>query len=294
MTSNVINSGGQVRFGILADLQYFDGPPFKNRHFRASIDKLRRAITQFNSMELDFVINLGDTIDRDFNSFNKILPEFSALNAKLYHVLGNHDFEVEEERYKEVSKVFNILEYYSFSVADWRFIVLDGNDISTFANAEGSGEYELAESWLREMEREGKINAQIYNGGIGEDQLNWLESELYEAREEGQQVIVFCHYPVFPDNKHNLLNADALLELILSYDVVKAWFCGHNHKGNYGQIGNIHFINMKGMVEGEKELVFATATLRGQEISITGFGSEISARLSIKSRNTGAPAKSFY
>lgn len=39
-----------------------------------------------------------------------------------------------------------------------------------------------------------------YNGGIGDEQLLWLENELQQASEAGQQVITFGHVPIHPDN----------------------------------------------------------------------------------------------
>ena len=125
-----------VSFGIVADLQYCDAPPFKNRFFRNSTHKLKSAIAEFNKNDLDFVINLGDLIDRDWASFNEILPFFAQLNTPVHHVLGNHDYEVEPQYKKRIHKKLGIEKYYDFSIENWRFIILDGNELSTFANLE--------------------------------------------------------------------------------------------------------------------------------------------------------------
>lgn len=37
-----------------------------------------------------------------------------------------------------------------------------------------------------------------YNGGVGKDQLLWLENELSEATAAGQRVIAFGHVPIHP------------------------------------------------------------------------------------------------
>ena len=56
--------------------------------------------------------------------------------------MGNHDFEVKDSLKEEVIKKLNLKKrYYSFVEKDWRFIVLDGNDLSfhgalTFAKKE--------------------------------------------------------------------------------------------------------------------------------------------------------------
>lgn len=37
-----------------------------------------------------------------------------------------------------------------------------------------------------------------YNGGVGKEQLSWLEGELQEASLSGQRVIGFGHVPIHP------------------------------------------------------------------------------------------------
>jgi len=271
-----------ISFGIIADLQYCDAPVFKKRYYRNSIDKLNKVAGNLNQQSLDFVANLGDLIDKDWESYDRILPHFDALNAPLHHVLGNHDFEVSEAKKQDVAKKIGTKPYYHFSLKGWRFIVLDGNEISTFANLPGSQHYQLAEKLLHTMELEGKINGNFWNGGIGEEQLAWLEQILYKADQKEEKVIIFCHYPIYPVHRHNLLNAEEVLTLLKNYKGVKMWLNGHNHDGNYGFFEDIHFVNVKGLVEGEHDLVWSIVHLFPDHIEIIGYGKEISARLAIK------------
>ncbi len=277
-----------VTFGVVADLQYCDAPPFKNRYFHHSIQKLKTAVTTFNELKADFVINLGDTIDRDWESFDEILPIFHDFKMPVYHVLGNHDYEVPEDKKAAVSRILNTRKYYDFSWPGWRFIVLDGNEISTFANAEGSENYLLARAMLEKMEKERKVNANFWNGAISDARLQWLEEKLATADANHEKMVIFCHYPIYPPDRHTLLNDTEVLELLKSHDCVKAWVCGHNHHGNYGMLHDIHFINVRGMVEGPCEneseegvnTAFSLFRLENDVIFIQGFGNEISARLS--------------
>ncbi len=268
-----------VSFGVIADLQYCNAAPFKNRFYRNAIDKLNKAIAVFNDQKLDFVINLGDMIDRDWESFDTILPLFNQMKAPVYHVLGNHDYEVKDEKKAEVSSKIGIERYYDFSLNGWRFIVLDGNEISTFANLPATSEYENAEKLLKSMELAQKINANFWNGGVGEKQMAWLRSTLSKAEKENERSIIFCHYPLYPPNKHNLLNTEEMLSLIKNYKGVKMWLNGHNHDGNYGLFWGVHFLNVKGMVEGQADLVFSVVQLYENRIKVVGFGNEISATL---------------
>jgi hypothetical protein len=70
-----------------------------------------------------------------------------------------------------------------------------------------------------------------------------------------------------------------ILEILGQYDCVKLWFNGHNHHGNYGAYHNIHFVNVKGMVETEYDVAFCIVQLSDDTIKINGFGTEISAKL---------------
>lgn len=270
-----------LSFGIVADLQYCDAPPLKNRYFRNSIKKLKVSIADLNTRTLDFVVNLGDVIDKDWESFGDILPLFSQFKAPVFHVLGNHDYEVADGKKALVHLRIGTEKYYSFSVKNWQFIVLDGNEISTFANLPESSENAQAEGWLRSLEEEAQIHANFWNGGIGKTQLYWLKSCLTQAAEGDMKTIIFCHYPLYPPDRHNLLNQEEVLMLIKNYKGVKMWINGHNHDGNYGLFADIHFLNVKGMVEGEHDLTWSVVHIYENTIEVAGFGNEVSATLSI-------------
>lgn len=270
-----------ISFGIVADVQYCNAPPYKNRYFKNSIAKFKEAIGVFNSHNLDFVVNLGDLIDHDWQSYDVILPFFEHIKVPVYHVLGNHDYEVDERYKSEIHKIFGIQTYYTFAMEGWKFIVLDGNEISTFANIKGSVNYQKAEQLLKKLEQEGKVNANFWNGGIGENQLIWLNQTLADAESNNQKVIIFCHFPIYPEHRHNLLNDLEVLNVIEKYGCIKAWFNGHNHHGNYGLMHNTHFVNVKGMVETEYDSAFCVVQLSEESIKLKGFGTEISATLSI-------------
>ena len=266
-----------IAFGAVADLQYCDADPQANRFFRNAPIKLSSAMEAFNKNGLDFVMSLGDTIDGEWNSYDGILPQFNACGSKVYHVLGNHDYEVEDQYKSRIHTRIGTAKYYDFSLKNWRFIVLDGNEISTYANIKESENYQLAERYLGES----KVNSNFWNGGIGQEQLVWLGQRLDHATEQTENVLIFCHFPIYPSHRHNLLNDTEVLSILKDYECTKAWICGHNHNGNYGRIGDIHFISLKGIVETENETAFSIFSLFDDRIEIQGFGSEISARLSI-------------
>lgn len=271
-----------VTFGILADIQYCDAPVYQNRHYRQSISKLKHAIEVINRHPLDFVINLGDTIDRDRESFGTVLPLLGQSRAPVFHVLGNHDYAVATEQLAAVPGILGTECYYDFAVPPWRFVVLDGNEISTFSTPPGSRRHRQAQALLSDPGFTQRVNARPWNGGISETQLGWLEQRLSEAGQRGEPVVVFCHYPVFPLDWHTLFNADQLIALLDRHVCVKAWINGHNHHGNYGCRDGLHFVTLHGMVETERDSAFAVATLADNVLDITGFGREPDRRLVLR------------
>jgi len=58
---------------VVADPQYADIPDRGRRCYRASVGRLTEAVAEFNRRDLDFCVNLGDAIDRDWTSFDAIL-----------------------------------------------------------------------------------------------------------------------------------------------------------------------------------------------------------------------------
>ena len=103
-------------FGLIADPQYADAETAGNRYYRNSLKKLENCISELNMHDLSFTLTLGDLIDRDYSSFDKILPILNKSEAQVYNLLGNHDFEVEEKYKKEVrSHLDNRRGYFDFS-----------------------------------------------------------------------------------------------------------------------------------------------------------------------------------
>ena len=128
--------------GVIADCQYCSLPGEGIRKYAASVGKLQQCVDHFNTLHLEYVIHLGDFIDRDFESFGVVTPIYNQLNMPKYHVLGNHDFFVIDEHKKDVPATLGLdAKYYDFKLNDWRFVVLDGNDISFHAYPENSAKY---------------------------------------------------------------------------------------------------------------------------------------------------------
>jgi len=280
-----------LRFGVIADPQYAAIPSNKGSRFYAnSLWKLEECIAAFNQTDLHFVITLGDMIDRHWSSYDDILPIYDRLRHPNFFVLGNHDYSVAADYLQSVARINGLDNtYYDFSVGQYRFIVLDGNDVSLFAPPKGNPylglvddpRIAIATERLANLQAKGAINAKSWNGSLSETQFNWLKLTLAAANENHESVIVFCHYPVFPANEHNLWDSEELVELLTAYPNVLAYFCGHNHQGNYGKLAGKHFINLKGMVETPTTTAYSIVTLSENRLDIEGFGREESRSLAI-------------
>jgi predicted phosphodiesterase len=271
-----------VTFGVVADPQYCDCDTRGSRHYRASTDKLSACVKAMNGMDLAFVVNLGDFIDRDFASFDRLMPIWKELKHPRHQVLGNHDYEVAEDKKALVPERLEMpATRYDFGLPGWRFIVLDGNEMSLHPYAKGSTRHEAAASMLADLRAKKVKQAQSWNGALGEEQRAWLEGRLQEAKSAGERVIAFCHYPSFPADGHNLWDADSVTALLAKAGNVAAYMNGHNHRGNYGTEAGVHYVNFKGMVERETDTAFATVTCFPDRLEISGYGLESDRKLSL-------------
>ena len=64
----------ELSFGVIADPQYADQPAGGSRYYRESVGKLKESVNQLNKQSLDFVVTLGDVIDKDIKSFDTMMP----------------------------------------------------------------------------------------------------------------------------------------------------------------------------------------------------------------------------
>lgn len=271
-----------LTFGVIADCQYCDCPSTTQRFYRNSPAKLKACVAEFNKHELAFAVHLGDYIDKDYASFDTLQPIIDELKTPLRQVLGNHDFSVAESLKKKVPKRMGLKRrYYSFSIQGWRFIALDGNDLSTFASF-GTKKKQEAKALLAQVEAAGKENAKPWNGGLSSKQLKWLHKELRKAERKAEKVILFCHFPTHPINPHNLWNDTKVQEVLESYSCVRAYFNGHNHAGAYGEKAGIHYLTFKGMVDTEEQTSYSIVRIQKDRILIQGFGRQENQELKLR------------
>lgn len=270
----------RFEFGLIADAQYCDCSPSGTRYYRESLGKLSDAADILNQHNLAFTVQLGDIIDRNVESFSEIVPIYNQVEGPKYSVLGNHDFPVPAD---EVIDILDMpKQYYDFSHKGFRFIVLDTNDLSLYANPAGSEKYNHALRMYDQLKTNGATNAQTWNGGLSEDQMTWLRSVLEKAAYNDEKVIVFGHMPIYPKNSHNVWNDESLVKELESAGNVVAYFNGHNHVGNFALKNGIYYINFQGMVETLDTNAYSVIKVFKDRLEIDGFGREPDRVLNLK------------
>lgn len=270
------------KIGVISDCQYCDCEVKWDRYYKKSPQRLKEAIEVLNKDTLAYTIHLGDFIDKNFESLDSVLPTWKTLKSTSYHVLGNHDFEVQDSLKSKVIEKLNLTNrYYSFVEKDWRFIVLDGNDLS-FLGAITDEKKQQTDSVFNLLKDKDLPYLEKWNGALSKNQLQWIQQELDIAVQKNQKVAFYCHFPIFPIDQHNIWNREQFLSLIKPYKNVKLFFNGHNHAGAYQLENNVHYLTFKGMVDTENTSAFAKVKFDKDTVFVQGFEREPSRKLVIK------------
>ncbi|KAI4342516.1 hypothetical protein MLD38_027138 [Melastoma candidum] len=250
-------------FGVISDVQYADIPDGRSflgvpRYYRHSILVLQRAVKQWNLLNnLSFAINFGDIADgfcpkdRSMETVCKVVNEFKKFRCPVYHMIGNHClYNLPRSELLPLLKIQrgDGCAYYDFCpVPGYRFVVLDGYDISAIGWPPGHPKTKQAMQLLQvknpNTDKNSPVGLQgldrrflMFNGAVGEEQLQWLDGVLQEATSLKQKVVVCCHLPLDPGASTEealLWNFDEVMEVIHHYNCVKVCLSGHDHKGGH-------------------------------------------------------------
>lgn len=177
-----------------------------------------REIAQIiNNLHPDFILTGGDMVGSALSAnetdavilFNVMENLFSLFNPKVYYTMGNHDMfgvyvqsSVTPDHPLWGKKMYEAKvgeRYYSFMHKGWKFIVLDGTQITE--------------------ERK-------YTGGFGKEQIQWLSDELKNT-DKTTPLILSNHIPFV--NPNNLLS-DTLPVMTKPFREVLGLFDGYNLK----------------------------------------------------------------
>jgi len=235
-----------LRFGIITDI-HFSTEEEAAAAAQTAAD-LRTGLDYWQHNDADFIMQLGDQIkgsdkhkEEEFRQVSSMLNSFPGT---IRHVLGNHCLAL--PRQELMADLGLQAPFYAFTMKGFRFIVLDGMDVSVLRQPETP-----EDSQTLAFFRAHPV-LHDYCGAVGFQQRRWLTRELQAADRLGERVIVVCHFPLLPettDEKHGLLwNHREIAELVASSPAVKACLSGHYHYGGYALLNGIHFVVLPAFV----------------------------------------------
>ncbi|KAF3437541.1 hypothetical protein FNV43_RR20295 [Rhamnella rubrinervis] len=264
--NNLVNAQGKeplFSFSVISDVQYADIPDRRSfigvpRFYRHSILVLQRAVQQWNDHKRHkFALNFGDIVDglcpkdQSLGTVRKVVEEFEKFNGPTYHMIGNHClYNLPRDTLLPILKIPGPdgRAYYDFSpTSEFRFVILDGYDISAIGWPQDHPNTLEALKFLQQKNPNIEKNSPAglvglerrflkFNGGVGKEQLEWLDGILQEATKMKQKVVICCHLPLDPgatSQEALLWNYDEVMNLIHTYNCVKVCLAGHDHEGGH-------------------------------------------------------------
>jgi hypothetical protein len=132
--------------------------------------------------------------------------------------------------------------YYTLKKGNWRFIMLNTNEVAAYSNISGTSK-----------EKE-------------------LQQMLQKIKRKKENVLVFSHHPLGCAVGLTALNDKEIVGVIKQHSCVKALISGHHHPGAFCHIGSIPSITLEGMVETADQNSYGTITLYPDKIVINGRG----------------------
>ena len=228
-------TGQNFTFAYISDahLQHIEGSRFVRNWDRGLI----RAVAETNLLtpKPDFVIFGGDLAQLgskpELDHGAEIL---SALQGKVYHVMGEHDYYLDMGEYWE--KLFGP-QFHSFDHKGVHFIVL--NSVRTYDDW-------TYKRWptneQRMLEMAGLDNPNGSPFMVGAEQRKWLKNNLLKVS-KNTPIVVFSHSPlqkIYKGWNFWTEDADEIQALLKPFKKVSVIY-GHVHQIQYNQIGNISF-----------------------------------------------------
>lgn len=222
-----------AQVGLLTDVHYADKPTAGSRHYRESLDKLEEAVEQFQRVnpqlliELGDLIDAGDTLDQELAHLTTANAQLAKLNCQRYFVLGNHCVDTLTKP-EFLTTVGQTQSYLSFDQAGFHFVILDA-------------------CFRRDGQPYGRRNFEWTDANVTETQLGWLQADL--AR-NSLPTLVFIHQRLDDPGPHGVRNSPQIRKVLEDAGQVVAVFQGHSHHNDLRVIEGIAYCTLAAMVEG--------------------------------------------
>lgn len=249
----------KITVGMLADVHYADRERVNQRYYRESIAKVEQCIEDFNSVEPDFIVQLGDFVDKgesveeELDYLERIEREYAKFKGERHYVLGNHDVATfSKEQF--ISNCGARKNYYSFDKGNFHFTILDAcyNEDESDYNA---GNFDWTETYIPIA------------------QQRWLEADLGTTK---KKTVAFIHQRLDDEHgAHGVKNSPEVRKILERSGKVLAVFQGHDHSGAYNNINNIHYYTLPALVRGtglENNAYAVVQIWLDGSVKIKGFG----------------------
>lgn len=270
-----------VKFGLITDVHCFSKLNKDTNEWEVNW-RCSRPMEEFSAQmnnskfNPDFVVELGDFIDgrdrRGEEGFWRAKELYDRIKVEKYYVMGNHETtNFTKDRWQEI--VGYSSPYYYFDKKDYRFIVLDGNNVEV---PEGSGN-------IVDMS---PTTPHSYRGMMDSKQLEWLENLLENSQE--YKKVIFIHEPPLVQTVGKIkddifINPQPLQELFSNFGVL-AVFSGHIEETCDVEIGGVRYFSLHGFHKRNELLgdesqykdrgVFHQVTIDKNDIEVEMFFSE--------------------
>lgn len=203
-----------INFTLVTDVHYNIPASDIAKGKKADAAKVLKCfVARMNEQNQDFVVFLGDNIDKAKPELLKgFMNEIKPIKRPYYLVVGNHDSYkysgMDRKQFADIVSADSPYQkkyqsnYVFHPSSDVVGIVLD----STSAGMPGT------------------------HGYFSEDTLKWLDNTLTEYK--NKKVIIFQHVPIkepIKNESHNILNADEYKKIIDKHDNILMIASGHYH-----------------------------------------------------------------
>ncbi len=255
-------SNHPLRFGIITDIHF--STESETAAAESTAAELRACMECWQRHDVDFLLQLGDLIKGSdackHEEFRQVQSLFKPFTAPIRHVIGNHCLALPRRELMEALGLQSA--FYSFTMQGFRFIVLDGMDVSVLRTPE------TEEDRLHLAHFHAHPELHDYCGAIGTRQKAWLQNGLEDAERASEQVIIICHFPLLSattDQRHGLLwNHREIAKLLAASPAVKVCLSGHYHYGGYAKLNGVHFVVLPAFVNRSAHPRFACGTVELQ------------------------------
>lgn len=226
-----------MKIGLVTDVHYAERPEANNRWYRDSLPKMREAVVALRKAKVDILVQLGDLVDNpeladpdvELGYVRTMAQTMAPAAKERYACLGNHCVSAFSKG-SFLKAYGQEKSYFSLDRGGIHLVFLDA-----CFNPDGTGYDSGRFDWRK--------------SNVPPAERDWLERDLARNR---LPVIVFCHQRLDePGDLRYAADGRRETRAILSKYKVRGVFQGHHHLNDLQTHGDVRYVTLQAMVEGE-------------------------------------------